>query len=216
MPRRSEPATLDISSRIGNPSGRVAVLGIGNDLFGDDGVGVSIARALAARGPPYRGVIFAGLMRTKDGFRVLEYNARFGDPEAEVTLPRIGGDFAKLMLALGEGKLAEYVREHPMRFSQRAFVDVVLCAEGYPASPKTGARIEGFDRLPDGVYAFHGATKSAPAGGFIAAGGRVIHIVAGGATVAEARERAYKGAEAITFEGKFYRSDIAVGEVVAA
>ncbi|HEY6957565.1 MAG TPA: phosphoribosylamine--glycine ligase [Candidatus Limnocylindria bacterium] len=175
-----------------------------------------IARALAARGTPYRGVIFAGLMRTHGGFRVLEYNARFGDPEAEVTLPRIGGDFAKLMLALGDGKLAEYVREHPVRFSQRAFVDVVLCAEGYPASPKTGARIEGFDRLPEGVYAFHGATKAAPGGGFITGGGRVIHIVAGGANVAEARERAYQGAEIITFEGKFYRSDIAVGEVVAA
>jgi phosphoribosylamine--glycine ligase len=172
-----------------------------------------IARALVARGTPFRGVIFAGLMRTSDGYKVLEYNARFGDPEAEVTLPRIGGDFAKLMLALGEGRLGEYVRDHPVRFSQRAFVDVVLCAEGYPAVPKTGAPITGLDRLPDGVYAFHGATLRGADGGFVTAGGRVIHVVAGGATVEEARERAYAGAERVEFEGKFYRSDIAQGEV---
>jgi len=175
-----------------------------------------IARALVARGTPYRGVIFAGLMRTSTGFKVLEYNARFGDPEAEVTLPRIGGDFARLMVALGEGRLARYVAEHPVRFSQRAFVDVVLCAEGYPASPRTGARIEGFDALPEGVYAFHGATRTSPGGGFVTAGGRVIHVVAGGASVAEARERAYEGAQRISFEGKFYRSDIARGEVAVA
>ncbi len=172
-----------------------------------------IARALAARGTPYRGVIFAGLMRTKSGYAVLEYNARFGDPEAEVTLPRLGGDFAKLLTALGDGKLADYVREHPVRFSQRAFVDVVLCAEGYPSRPKMGERISGLDQLPDGVYAFHGATMGLPDGGFATAGGRVIHVVAGGATVAEARERAYQGAERVTFAGKFYRSDIARGEV---
>jgi phosphoribosylamine--glycine ligase len=172
-----------------------------------------IARALVARGTPFRGVIFAGLMRTSAGFRVLEYNARFGDPEAEVTLPRIGGDFAQLMIALGEGRLAEYVRAHPMRFSQRSYVDVVLCAEGYPGVPRTGDRISGLDRLPEGVYAFHGATRALPEGGFASAGGRVIHVVAGGATVSEARERAYEGAERVGFEGRFYRSDIARGEV---
>ena len=174
-----------------------------------------IARALVARGTPYRGVIFAGLMRVRDGFRVLEYNARFGDPEAEVSLPRLGGDFARLMLALGEGRLAEHVREYPLRFSQRAFVDVVLCAEGYPGTPKTGVPIEGLDRLPEGVYAFHGATRSVAPSRFVTAGGRVMHVVAGGASVAEARERAYAGAERVAFEGKFYRSDIASGEVVA-
>ena len=174
-----------------------------------------IARTLAARGTPYRGVIFAGLMRTASGWRVLEYNARFGDPEAEVTLPRIGGDFAKLMFALGDGQLASYVAEHPLRVSQRAYVDVVLCSEGYPASPKLGVPISGLDQLPEGVYAFHGATRLAPSG-FVTAGGRVIHIVASGADVAEARERAYMGAERVSFEGKFYRSDIARGEVAVA
>lgn len=175
-----------------------------------------IARALAARGTPYRGVLFAGLIRTKSGFKVLEYNARFGDPEAEVTLPRIGGDFAKLMVALGEGRLREYVAQNPVRFSQRAFVDVVLCAEGYPGSPRTGDKIEGLDRLPDGVYGFHGATAGTPSGGFITTGGRVMHIVAGGSSVAEARDRAYQGAERVTFTGKFYRSDIAQGGVAVA
>jgi phosphoribosylamine--glycine ligase len=175
-----------------------------------------IARALATRGTPYRGVIFAGLMRTKSGFKVLEYNARFGDPEAEVTLPRIGGDFAKLMIALAEGRLREYVAQNPLRFSQRAFVDVVLCAEGYPGSPRVGDRIDGLDKLPDGVYAFHGATATTPAGGFVTTGGRVMHIVAGGSTVAEARDRAYEGADRVTFAGKFYRSDIARGGVAVA
>lgn len=172
-----------------------------------------IAKALAARGTPMRGVVYAGLMKTKDGYRVLEYNARFGDPEAQVTLPRIGGDFAKIMLALGEGRLADYVRDHPVRFSQRAFVDIALCAQGYPAVPKTGAAITGLDKLPEGVYAFHAGTRRGVDGGFITAGGRVLHIVAGGATVDEARERAYQGAERVAFEGKFYRSDIAQGEV---
>ena len=175
-----------------------------------------IARALARGGTPYRGVIFAGLIKTASGFKVLEYNARFGDPEAEVTLPRIGGDFAKLMVALGEGRLRDYVAQNPLRFSQRAFVDVVLCAEGYPGSPRTGDRIEGLDTLPDGVYAFHGATAATPAGGFISTGGRVIHIVAGGSSVAEARDRAYQGAERVSFTGKFYRSDIARGGVAVA
>ncbi len=165
------------------------------------------ARALAKRGTPFRGVLYAGLMRTSAGWRVLEYNARFGDPEAEVTLPRLEGDFGRLMLALGDGRLAEHVAAAPLRFSDRAFVDVVLCAEGYPGVPRRGDAIEGLGDLPEGVYAFHGATARTPAG-FATAGGRVLHIVAGGDTVAEARARAYAGAERVRFQGKFYRPDI--------
>ncbi len=181
-----------------------------------DAVVAPAMRLLAERGTPFRGILFAGLIKTAAGFRVLEYNARFGDPEAEVTLPRVGGDFARLMVALGEGRLAKYVAEHPLRFSQRAYVDVVLCAQGYPGAPKTGARISGFDDLPENVYAFHGATRRAPDGSFTVSGGRVIHVVASGATAAEARERAYLGAARIEFEGKFYRSDIAQQEVAVA
>ena len=175
-----------------------------------------VARALAKRGTPYRGVLYAGLMKTADGWKVLEYNARFGDPEAEVTLPRIEGDFAKLLFALGEGRLAEYVAAEPIQFSKRAYVDVVLCAEGYPGTPKTGMAVEGLDRLPEHVLAFHGATKRGPGGNVLAAGGRVMHMVASGDTVAEARDRAYAGAERVSFEGKFYRSDIAQREVAVA
>jgi phosphoribosylamine--glycine ligase len=175
-----------------------------------------VAMALAKRGTPYRGVLYAGLMKTADGWKVLEYNARFGDPEAEVTLPRIEGDFAKLLFALGEGRLAEYVAAEPIRFSERVYVDVVLCAENYPATPRTGMAVEGLDRLPESVLAFHGATKRGPAGEVIVGGGRVIHIVASGDSLAEARERAYAGAERVTFDGKFYRSDIAQQEVAVA
>src|SRR5881296_33252 len=109
---------------------------------------VPVAKALARRGTPYRGVLYAGLMKTAGGWKVLEYNARFGDPEAEVTLPRIEGDFARLMKALGEGRLAQYVAKEPVRFSDRAYVDVVLCAQSYPATPKLGMSIRGLDRLP--------------------------------------------------------------------
>ena len=168
-----------------------------------------VAAALAKRGTPYRGVLYAGLMKTAEGWKVLEYNARFGDPEAEVTLPRIEGDFAKLLFALGEGKLAEYVAAEPIRFSKRAYVDVVLCAENYPGTPKIGMPVEGLDRLPENVLAFHGATKRGPGGEVLVSGGRVMHMVASGDTMAEARDRAYAGAAHVSFEGKFYRSDIA-------
>jgi phosphoribosylamine--glycine ligase len=175
-----------------------------------------VAAALAKRGTPYRGILYAGLMKTTDGWKVLEYNARFGDPEAEVTLPRIEGDFAKLLFALGEGRLAEYVAAEPIRFSKRHYVDVVLCAENYPGAPKTGMIVTGLDRLPESVLAFHGATKRNATGGVAVSGGRVMHIVGSGDTINEARDRAYAGAERVTFEGKFYRSDIAQQEVVVA
>ena len=171
-----------------------------------------VARLLAGRGTPYRGVIFAGLLRAADGWRVLEYNARFGDPEAQVVLPRLGGDFALLMAALGEGRLAEHVAAHPVRFSQRAYVDIALCASGYPASPRRGDRIT-VDDLPDDVWTFHAGTRRGPDGGFFSDGGRVLHIVAQGDTVAEARRKAYVGAERVHFEGKFYRQDIALDQV---
>jgi phosphoribosylamine--glycine ligase len=175
-----------------------------------------VARTLVRRGMPYRGVLYAGLMRTRDGWRVLEYNARFGDPEAEVTLPRIGGDFARLMRALGEGRLAEHLAAHPLRFSQRAYVDVVLCAENYPGTPRTGMRIEGLDGLPEGSFAFHGATRRDAGGNVTVSGGRAIHVVASGESVSEARELAYRAADRVSFEGKFYRSDIARQEVAVA
>ena len=171
-----------------------------------------VARLLARRGTPYRGVLYAGLIRTADGWRVIEYNARFGDPEAQVILPRIGGDFARLMQALAEGRLAAYTHTNPVRFSQRAYVDVALCAQGYPGSPRMGDEISIGD-LPDDVWTFHAATRRSPNGGFVTAGGRVLHVVAQGDTPAHARDRAYVAAERIKWTGRFYRSDIAASEV---
>ncbi|HEV2250229.1 MAG TPA: phosphoribosylamine--glycine ligase [Candidatus Limnocylindria bacterium] len=170
-----------------------------------------VARLLVARGTPYQGVLYAGLMKTAAGWRVIEFNARFGDPEAQVILPRIGGDFARLMQALGDGRLAAYTHTHPVRFSQRAYVDVALCAEGYPGRPRVGDQITIGD-LPDDVWTFHAGTRSSPSGGFVTGGGRVMHVVAQGDTPAHARERAYLAAERISWKGRFYRSDIAALE----
>jgi phosphoribosylamine---glycine ligase len=170
-----------------------------------------VARLLVQRGTPYRGVLYAGLMKTADGWKVIEFNARFGDPEAQVILPRIGGDFAKLMQALGDGRLAAWTHTHPVRFSQRAYVDLALCAEGYPGQPRLGDAITIGD-LPDDVWPFHAGTGRSPAGGFVTAGGRAIHVVAQGDTPAHARDRAYLAAERITWRGRFYRSDIAASE----
>ena len=170
-----------------------------------------VARALGKRGTPYRGVIFAGLIRTRDGWRVLEYNARFGDPEAQVTLPRLEGDFGRLMQALGEGRLAQYVADHPLRFAERAAVSVALCTAGYPSVSKSGDAITiSVEGLPQDTYLMHAGTRHAGAQ-LVTSGGRAIHVVGTGATVAEARARAYAGADAVSFDGKFYRSDIAGG-----
>ncbi len=167
-----------------------------------------IARALVARGTPYRGVIFAGLIRTRDGWKVLEYNARFGDPEAQVTLPRLEGDFGKLMQALGEGRLAAYVAESPLRFSAQAAVSVALCTEGYPGSSRRGDPIEiAPDGMPEGVYLMHAGTRRVGAQ-HVTTGGRALHVVGMGDTLALARARAYAGVERVSFHGKFYRSDI--------
>ena len=170
-----------------------------------------VAKLLARRGTPYRGVLYAGLMKTAAGWNVIEFNARFGDPEAQVIVPRIGGDFAKLMQALGDGRLAAYAHTHPLRFSQRAYVDVALCAEGYPGTPRRGDQITIGD-LPDDAWTFHAGTAPSPRGGFLTAGGRVLHVVAQGDTPAHARDRAYAAAERITWTGRFYRSDIAASE----
>ena len=170
-----------------------------------------VAKLLVERGTPYHGVLYAGLMKTAAGWMVLEFNARFGDPEAQVILPRIGGDFAKLMQALGDGRLAAYTHTHPVRFSQRAYVDVALCAEGYPGQPRMGDQITIPD-LPDDVWTFHAGTRPSPRGGFVTAGGRVLHVVAQGDTPAHARDKAYVAAERINWPGRFYRSDIAASE----
>jgi phosphoribosylamine---glycine ligase len=165
--------------------------------------------ALAARDISYRGVLYAGLMLTPDGVKVLEYNVRFGDPEAQAVLPRFAGDFGRLChdAAAGRGDLE-------VRFHEDACVTVVLATEGYPASPRKGDFIEGIDAAEElpGVTVFHAGTKQADRR-LMTAGGRVLAVTALAPTLAEARGRAYEAAGRISWPGAQYRRDIAAAAV---
>jgi phosphoribosylamine---glycine ligase len=165
--------------------------------------------ALAARDIRYHGVLYAGLMLTREGLKVLEYNVRFGDPEAQVVLPRLASDFAQLCLDAAEGRSGL-----DPQFRDDACVTVVLATEGYPASPRKGDVIEGLDaaeKLP-GATVFHAATQLAD-GRLITAGGRVLDVTAVAPTLAEARARAYEAAGQISWPGVRYRRDIAAAAV---
>jgi len=161
-------------------------------------------QAMAREGRPYRGVLYAGLMLTEDGPKVLEFNARFGDPETQVQLPLLKSDIVDIMLAVIDGTLARTAVE----WSDDACVGVVLAAGGYPGSYDTGHPITGLDRVDPGVVVFHAGTRS-NGRGVVTAGGRVLTVVATGGNVAEARQRVYKNVPAIKFEGCHYRKDIA-------
>jgi phosphoribosylamine--glycine ligase len=165
--------------------------------------------AMAAEGTPYRGVLYAGLMLTADGPRVLEFNCRFGDPEAQVLLPRLASDPAALFQACAAGRL----EEPRIRWRDGAAVTVVLASGGYPGSYRTGIPIHGLDAASaiEGVTVFHAGTARDADGTIVTAGGRVLDVTAVGASVAEARERAYRAAELIRFDGVRYRRDIAAG-----
>ena len=167
---------------------------------------------LAASGDEFRGVLYAGLMLTARGLRVLEFNARFGDPEAQVVLPRLESDFVALALAAARGGLAA----HPhLRWRSRACVGVVVASGSYPddAAMKLGLRIGGLAEMPRGVLIFHAGTKFEPGVGLVTDGGRVVTSVGLGETVAEARETALSGARQVRFEGAFFRSDVAAEAV---
>ena len=167
---------------------------------------------LAASGDEFRGVLYAGLMLTPKGPRVLEFNARFGDPEAQVVLPRLESDFVALALAAAKGGLAA----HPdLRWSPRTCVGVVVASGNYPdeAAMKIGVRIGGLAEMPPGVLIFHAATKFEPGIGLVTDGGRVVTAVGLGESAAQARQTALSGARQVRFEGAFFRSDIA-GEAV--
>jgi len=160
---------------------------------------------LAARGTPFHGVLYAGLMLTAAGPRVLEFNVRFGDPETQAVLPRLRSDLLDLLeRAVRPGGLAGAEVE----WDERAAVTVVLAARGYPDSPAAGDRIEGLDRAPDGVEVLHAGTAERD-GAIVTAGGRVLNVTALGADPAAAREAAYAAADVITFEGRQLRRDIA-------
>jgi len=166
---------------------------------------------LAGLGIDYRGVLYAGLMFTPDGPKLVEYNVRFGDPEAQVVLPRLETDAGALLAAAARGE------DLPtLRFSERAAVTVVMATEGYPVSPyRTGDPIQGVELAGalDDVVVFHAGTSdggSANAGsGFTTAGGRVLDVTALGATIAEARVRAYEAVDLIGWPGEQHRRDIA-------
>jgi phosphoribosylamine--glycine ligase len=183
--------------------------------FLDDGTRKRIAeeileptvRALASEGIRYRGVLYAGLMLTDDGPKVLEFNARFGDPEAQAVLPRLDGDLLELVRACVDGDLAD----HPPRWTQDACVTVVLASGGYPAEYRAGVPITGLEEAGkmDKVAVFHAGTAGRD-GRVVTAGGRVLSVSALGKDLADARVRAYEAVGRISFEGLHRRKDIAL------
>lgn len=161
--------------------------------------------ALSAEGREFKGIIFFGLMLTKEGPRVLEYNARFGDPEAQVVLPRMKNDIIDVMEACIDGKLSETELE----FEDNAMVCVVLASNGYPMSYEKGYPIIGFDKFDnENYFCFHAGTALDKDNNIITSGGRVLGITAKGDTLKDARDNAYKATEWIDFENKYMRNDI--------
>ena len=165
---------------------------------------------LAARGIAYRGVLYAGLMLTPDGPKVLEYNVRFGDPECQVVVPRLASDLATHCVEAASGALTT-----PVEFRDDACVTVVMASEGYPASPRTGDVVDGLERAAgvDGVVVFHAGTARDADGRVVTAGGRVLDVTATGTTVEDARRRAYDAVSRIEWKGVQYRTDIAASPV---
>lgn len=162
---------------------------------------------MAAEGMPYRGVLYAGLMSTADGPKVVEFNARFGDPECQVLMMRLGGDIVPMLLACARGDLS---RATLPEFLSETVICVVMAAQGYPDSPVEGSIIRGAEQdFGPNVQVFHAGTKRREDGQLVAAGGRVLNICARGADIAEARERAYAAIRKIDWPGGFYRTDIA-------
>jgi phosphoribosylamine--glycine ligase len=164
-----------------------------------------VVRGLAQRKLVYRGVLYAGIMVTADGPKVLEFNARFGDPECQVILPRMQSDLLELMLATVDGRLGETA----LRWDARAAACVVMASEGYPGSFERGKVISGLESLDgwkDGIV-FHAGTARRD-GQWVTTGGRVLGVTALGATVGDAVKEAYRGVERIGWEGAHFRRDI--------
>lgn len=170
----------------------------------DDEVVQRALTGMAAEGRPYNGTLFPGLMVTENGVHVLEFNARFGDPETQVLMPRLETDLFDIAQAAAEGRLDEI----DIRWSEQAAVGVVLASGGYPATYKMAYAIEGLDAVDDDVLVFHAGTKEDDRG-IVTNGGRVLTVVAMGATVAEARAKAYENVERIHFADMQFRRDIA-------
>jgi phosphoribosylamine--glycine ligase len=169
--------------------------------------------AMAAEGRPFTGVIFFGLMLTEDGPKVLEYNARFGDPEAQVVLPRMKNDIIDVMEACVEGRLDQI----DLQFEDNAAVCVVLASDGYPVSYEKGFAIRGLEKFDgkEDYFCFHAGTKFDENGTIVTNGGRVLGITATGKDLKEARAKAYEATEWVDFDNKYMRHDIgkAIDEV---
>jgi phosphoribosylamine--glycine ligase len=175
--------------------------------FISDQIIMPTLKGLADEGRPYRGFLYGGLMITEEGIKVLEFNCRMGDPEAQAIIPRIDCDLIPYMLAAAEGKLSEI---KPLKWKDESAVTVILASEGYPASPKKGFKISGIEDAEaiDNVVLFHAGT-AVKDGELINSGGRVIAVTALDKDIPAARERAYSAVSEISFEGMHYRKDIA-------
>ena len=166
------------------------------------------------RGIPYRGILYAGLMLTEAGLKVLEFNCRLGDPEAQVVLPLLSGDPLEIMLACHEGRLSGV----PVRWEADKYVGVVMASGGYPAKYETGFEITGLDndeRDTQESMVFHAGTRPSTGGTpgrVVTSGGRVLTVVGRGSSLAEARDRAYHRVQSIDFQGVYYRTDIGAVE----
>ena len=169
-------------------------------------------RAMASEGTPYSGVLYAGLMLTREGPKLIEYNARFGDPECQVLLTRLESDLGELLLACAEYRLGAVP---PPRFSEDTALTVVMAAEGYPGTPKQGGRIDGIPaaEAASGAKVFHAGTALGIDGTLTASGGRVLNVTGRGKTVREAQAQAYAAVDAISFPQGFCRRDIGWREV---
>jgi phosphoribosylamine--glycine ligase len=176
-----------------------------------------IAWRMARDGFPYRGVLYAGIILTADGPMVLEFNARFGDPEAQVLLPMIEGDLSSALLGCAIGNRT--LMEDSVALAGGAGVGVVVASDGYPDQPSTGREIDGAEpasAADDGsLLCFHGGTRRVADGRYETVGGRVVTIVGRGSSLAAAREAAYRGVAEVTLDGGRFRTDIAARELGA-
>ncbi len=168
-------------------------------------------KAMAEAGTPYSGVLYAGLMLTKDGPKLIEYNCRFGDPECQVLMMRLENDLVEFLAACAENRLATL---EPPRFSTDTALTVVMAANGYPGTPEKGGRITGIaEAEADGARVFHAGTARDADGSLVANGGRVLNVTARGHTVGEAQANAYAAVDRIDFSTGFCRRDIGWREV---
>ncbi|PIJ52526.1 phosphoribosylamine--glycine ligase, partial [Leucobacter sp. OLES1] len=171
-------------------------------------VALPTVRQLEAEGTPFSGLLYCGLIVTSKGVRVIEFNARFGDPETQVVLARLESPLSRYLLASAQGALAELPAPE---FSDEPAVIVVVASEGYPGDVVTGRELTGLDSAAEvpGVHLVHAATERTDDGGWIATGGRVLGVVARGEDFAAARARAYDAVDRIGLEGGQHRTDIA-------